>query len=146
MPRIILSAIQWFVIVCCVASCDSNEPSWVKLPTNEEIPYHIFLMTYEDGNYADQPFSIKATPKDESSELESQPISAEQCKNVKLAQTPDRIVLFYDELVLKEFSSFQYSENLPRPFLCDLQVENCMEMLNSLMAANQLVSDICTHS
>lgn len=73
-------------------------------------------------------------------------MSAEQCKNVEVAQTKDNLFIFYDELVLNGFSSTRYDPSLPRPFLCDMQHPFCRATLATIVAAKGVVSKVCSYS
>ena len=145
MPRLMRAAIVTLFLSATVVGCGQHDAEWKALPDEQDTAYHVFVKTYKDGAYADQPFSIKITSKTEP-EKESEPISAEQCKNVRLIQSKNTIYVFYDELILHGFSSMRYDRSLPRPFLCDMQQPVCRELLKVLAADNRTVSSVCTYS
>jgi hypothetical protein len=145
MPRIIAVAFLAVALAMSIASCGGNSPAWIALPSTAELPYLASVQTRKDGAYADQPFALKAVSKAHT-EADSQLISAEQCKNVKVVQTKDTIFIFYDELILNGFSSMRYDPSLPRPFLCDMQKTFCQDMLGNFVTAKNAVSNVCTYS
>lgn len=145
MPRLILSSAVTTGLSLLLVACGGGKPAWTTLPSASGSTYQVSLRTYEDGDYADQPFELRTTSKTGSGQG-GQLLSAAQCRNVKVAQTKDNLFIFYDELVLKGFSSMRYDESLPRPFLCDMQHLFCRETLAKIVAAKGVVSKVCSYS
>ena len=139
------TAMLMLFLSATAVACGREEPEWKALPDEKDTAYHVFIKTYKDGAYADQPFAIKVASRTKP-EKESEPISAEQCKNVRLIQSKGTLYLFYDELILHGFSSMRYHPSLPRPFLCDMQQPVCAEAFQKLVAENRTVSSVCTYS
>lgn len=143
MYRIISSTFILISLSLLLFSCQRKGPEWVALPSSEDLLYQVLVRTYTDGAYADQPFSVRVVSKI-NSKRDSVPITAAQCRNVKIAQTKDIVYIFYDELVLDGFSSMQYGYSLPRPILCDMRQEYCQDMLKSIVSSNEILSNVCT--
>jgi hypothetical protein len=131
------------MLALALAACVESKPVWRTLPSESGLSYEVSVRTYEDGNYADQPFELKTESKMESKNYVSF-LSAEQCKNVKVAQTKNIVFIFYDELVLNSFSSTRFDTSFPRPFLCDMQHPFCKTTLTTIIAAKGVVSNVCT--
>lgn len=144
MPRLIFSFVATAILSSALVACGDSKPAWTTLPSASGSTYQVSFRTYKDGSYADQPFELRTTSKTGSSQA-GQVLSAEQCKNVKVAQTKDNLFIFYDELVLKGFSSTRYDSSLPRPFLCDMRHPFCRTTLATIVAAKGVVSNICSY-
>lgn len=145
MPRLIFAFPIAAGVSLVLGACGGSKPAWTALPSEKGAAYQVSLRTYHDGGYADQPFELQTTSKTGSGQG-GQVLSAEQCKNVKVAQTKDNLFIFYDVLVLKGFSSTRYDASLPRPFLCDMQHPFCKETLATIEAAKGVVTKVCSYS
>lgn len=145
MPRLILSCILAVGLSSALVACEDSKPAWTTLPSASGSTYQVSVRTYKDDGYADQPFELQMASKTGSGQG-GQVLSAEQCKNVSVAQTKDNLFVFYDELVLKGFSSTRYDSSLPRPFLCDMQHPFCRATLEKIMAEKGAVSKVCSYS
>jgi hypothetical protein len=145
MPRLIFFIAVAAGLPVVLVGCGGSKPAWVKLPSASGSSYQVSIRTYKDEGYADQPFELRTTSKNGSGQG-GQILSAEQCKNVKIAQTKENLFIFYDEIVLRGFSSTRYDASLPRPFLCDMQHPFCRDTLAGIMVAKGVVSKICSYS
>lgn len=145
MPRLILATVAIAGTAISLVACGGNKPAWTLLPSADGSPYQVSIRTYNDGAYADQPFEVKAESKNFPEHSESI-LSAEQCKNVQIAQTKESLYIFYEEIVLNSFSSIRNYESLPRPFLCDMRNAFCKNTLREIVEAKGVVSKACTYS
>lgn len=125
-----------------LASCWASKPEPVALPHVNGNPYRVWLRTYQDGAYADQPFELFVRSK--SSKITKRVLFAEQCKDVSVAQTRDTLYVFYDALALGGFNSFHYGDE-PRVRLCDLHFADCVKAERQLALAGTKVSNVCTY-
>jgi hypothetical protein len=125
-----------------IAACSVPEPSAVALPSENGVPYRVLLQTFDDGAYADQPFRllIQAAGGEPKTVLR-----AAQCKDVRVGQTADALYVFYGELMLNGFSSFQFAANEPRVILCDLRASACASTQRELIEAGAKLSEVCTY-
>ncbi len=125
-----------------ISACDRRPPPALRLPVASDATYVLFLRTYEDG-YGDQPFELSSSPifgPDARFRL----LSAEQCRNVTVAQTPAVLYVFFDELMMTGgVSSFPY-DGRPRPVLCDLASPYCRQMRDDLVRTGVRLQPICT--
>jgi hypothetical protein len=87
----------------CALSGLLLKPDPVLLTSNKDAAYRTWLRTYHDGAYADQPFELFVRSK--SARTTSRVLSAAQCKNVSVVQTPDTLYVFYDGLVLNSLDA-----------------------------------------
>ena len=132
------------LIQLSLVSCGRSEPHPVALPTVPGVPYRVLVKTFRDGHYADQPFHLLVQIKGS----EGQPktiLRAEQCKDVQIAQTPRTLYVFYDEMILNGFSSFQYEANEPRVLLCDLHTPECIASRLALSRQAANLSNVCKY-
>lgn len=133
--------LTWLLLI---AGCGASEPSTVTLPTQGAIPYRVILKTFRDGDYADQPFHLLL--KAERGNAEPRTIlRAAQCKEVNVGQTPDTLFVFYRELALTSFASFQYDDNEPRIMLCDLHSPLCQSAHQELIRQGVNLAPVCTY-
>lgn len=127
-----------------VAACGGSEPPLVALPTENGVPYRLMLRTFADGSYADQPFHLLVKADGSSGEPKTV-LRAAQCKNVSVGQSADRLYVFYGELALNGFASFQYQANEPRVVLCDLQSQECLSIRRQLIRAGTRLINVCSY-
>ncbi len=127
-----------------VVACGSSEPQPETLPVSEGVDYQVSIKTFDDGAYADQPFHLLVRTKDRGSQSRTV-LRAEQCKDVAVAHTQDILYIFYDELVLDAFSSFQYEKDEPRIMLCDMHLPICVHIQTELTASGTQLSEVCTY-
>jgi hypothetical protein len=127
------------------AGCGRDGPAWKQLPASPDQAYEVSVRTFKDGAYADQPFHLRIRSRRPPGH-EIRVLAASQCENVKILQTPDYLYVFYDELALGGFSSSQFAESMPRPFLCDLRHAFCNARLDAALGAKETVSDVCTYT
>ena len=127
-----------------VVACGSSEPQPVALPVSEGVDYQVSIKTFDDGVYADQPFHLLVRTKDGGNQSRTV-LRAGQCKDVAVAQTQDILYVFYDELVLDSFSSFQYENDEPRIMLCDMHLPICVHIQTELTASGTQLSEVCTY-
>lgn len=120
-----------FLALLLVAGCGGSEPPTATLPTERGVPYRVMLTTFHDGAYADQPFRL-LLKADSSAGEPKNILQATQCKNVSVGQTADTLYVFYDDLAVSEFASFQYHANEPRVLLCDLHTSECRNIRQRL--------------
>lgn len=143
MPRLIPARVALVATVLSLTSCGRNEPAWTDLPAPSEVPFTVSLRTY-GGGHADRPFDLRVSSKTAAG-MESTVVRSSQCKNVRVLPRRDYIYIFYDELGLSGYSSFQYDASLPRPFLCDLRNRFCSELLQAAVSAKERVSSACSY-
>ena len=127
------------VVAFLLSGCGARDVPARPLPGAADAPYTLSLKTYEDG-HADQPFKLLISTPDEPAR---QVLFAEQCRNVVVAQTPRLLWVFYDELALKEFRSFNYGQR-PRPVLCDLAASHCRQTRDALARSGVRLQHLCT--
>jgi hypothetical protein len=139
-----MAAFAMMGAVLSLAACGGQKPSWTPLPSPAEIPYQVSARTFKDGSYADQPFQLRINSKSHP-ERGGLFISSGQCKNVTVAQTSDTIYVFYDQIVLNEFSSIRYGEEFPTPLLCDLHHPYCSSLLKQIAMTKGALSEVCTY-
>ena len=144
MSRLISYGTALAAIIFLIASCWRNEPAWNDVPSPPDLMYKISIRTY-GGGYADKPFDIKISSK-MPLRHESTVVQTDQCKNVKILARRDYVYIFYDELALNGFSSFQYHNSLPRPFLCDVRHQFCRSLLQVAEKNREPVYSVCTYS
>jgi hypothetical protein len=144
MSRLIHCAVAAVAFLMVFVGCGRREGPWSELPSSAGLPYTVSIRTHRDGQYADQPFELRIVSKLLPGRV-SQVIFAEQCKSVSVAQTSGNLYIFYDEIALRGFSSFQYADSLPRPFLCDMHQEFCRDTLQLITESKGLVSQACSY-
>lgn len=125
----------------CLQACHA-EPTPVALTSGSGVPYDTLLQTFRDGDSAEQPYRLlvretgtQNTPKTV--------MFAEECKNVNVIPTKDTLYVFYDELILQEFSSSRYAPWKPRVRLCDLHFQDCSDAQRRLMQAGARQTSVC---
>ena len=124
--------------------CGGLEPLPVALPNASGVPYRVMLKTFGNDPYADRPFDLLVEADGSLGEPKTV-LRAEQCKNVSVAQTAERLYVFYDELMLNGFASFRYQANEPRVVLCDLQTQDCLSSRRQLVQAGAKLSNVCSY-
>jgi hypothetical protein len=124
-----------------VAGC-AEQPVPTPLSKAADAPYRTLVTKYHDEDSPWQPFKLEIATESRPSELEHV-LFAEQCENVGVIQTPRTIYIFYDELVLREFGSFTYQPDEPRPLLCDLKASLCAEKRDALIRDGAKLSKVC---
>lgn len=144
MSRLILHRVALSAAALLLATCGRNEPSWVNLTSDQNLPYTVSIKTY-GGDEADKPFDIKLSSK-RAQGIESTIILTSQCKNVRVLPRRDYFYIFYDELALRGYSAFRYDASLPRPFLCDLRHQFCSELLRTAISGKESVSSACSYA
>ena len=127
-----------------VAGCGGSEPPTVTLMTEKGVPYRVMITTFHDGAYADQPFHL-LLKADHSAGEPKNVLQAGQCKNVSVGQTTEILYVFYDELAVSAFASFQYQANEPRVLLCDLHTPECRRIRQRLVGSGTKLSNICSY-
>ena len=127
-----------------VVACGSSEPQPMALPVSEGVDYQVSIKTFDDGVYADQPFYLFVRTKDRGNQSRTV-LRVEQCKDVAVAQTQDILYVFYHEIVLDAFSSFQYEKDQPRIMLCDMHLPICVHIQTELTARGTQFSEVRTY-
>jgi len=133
-----------FVSLLCLASCGGSAPDAVALPGVKDAPYRVLVRTYQDGAYADQPFHILVKQVNGREEPKTV-LWSEQCKNVSVAQEPDTVYVFYEELTLNGFTSFEFARWEPDVQLCDLHAPICRNAQRELARTGTRFSDVCSY-
>ena len=137
---------RWSAIVltaALLAGCNSSKPSPLPLAGTDGAPYRVWLRTYQDGEYADQPFELLVRAK--SGKITATILRAQQCENVSVAQTIDTIYVFYSHLLLTEFSSSQFSHDQPHVRLCNLHFADCANAQRHFARSKASLSNVCTN-
>jgi len=125
-------------------ACGRSEPPAVELAVQIGVPYRVLLKTFQDGAYADQPFHLLVQTRGGAFEPKTV-LRAEQCKNVTLAQTSDTLYVFYDELALTSFTSFESETSEPTILLCDVQASTCADVQRQLTKAGTKLTNLCSY-
>ena len=132
------------IITAAFLGACSSKPDPVLLASNKDTPYRTWLRTYHDGAYADQPFELFVRSK--SARTTVRVLSAEQCKNVSVVQTPDALYVFYEGLVLNAVDASEPSyADQPRVRLCPLQFADCAAAKRSFADAGRKPLNVCTY-
>ena len=127
-----------------LAACGRSQPEPVALPQVSGVPYQVLLRTFHDGDYADQPFHLLVkTPADDDPKTV---LRAAQCKNVSVAQTADKVYVFYEELTLAGFTSIEFDSREPTVLLCDQHASECIDARQRLERVGAKLSRVCTYS
>ena len=135
--------LNWIGLALLTA-CAPSGPEPVELPSATGVHYRVLLRTFQDGAYADQPFHLSI--KIPGSRFDPKTVlRAQQCKNVSVAQTPDTLYIFYDDLSLNLFSSSQIHATDPRVLLCDLHIPLCVNAQRKLAQAGGALTNVCTY-
>jgi len=146
MLRTLLRAMLFVVATCGVAGgCYNRNPPWIDLPRNENAGYVVSIRTFEDADAVAQPFKL-AMSSTSRKEWRQQVLSAEQCKNVSVYQGVERLIIFYDEIVLDGLSAYSNDPTLPRPLLCDNQYDLCQQLKEDLQAEEHRLVPVCTYA
>lgn len=140
MPRLIIRVVGT-ALLTLVLAC-SDEPEWRELPLSPGQSYRVQLRTFKDGDHLDHPFEIRLATHDDASRGATMLIS-NQCKDVNLVPLADRIYVFYDRIGLRHFTNMYY-DNLPRPVMCDIAIEQCRYTLAQLKGEGHQVYPVCT--
>lgn len=132
------------MITATLLGACSSKPDPVLLGPNKDAPYRTWLRTYHDGAYADQPFELFVRSR--SARKTASVLSAEQCKNVSVVQTPDTLYVFYESLVLKSLDASEppYSDQ-PRLKLCPLQFADCVAAKRRFADTGRKPMKVCTY-
>jgi hypothetical protein len=125
-----------------IAGCGGPEPPMVPVPQESGVHYRVFIKTFQDGAYADQPFDL-LVQADANAEPRTV-LRAGQCKNVSVGQTAGVLYVFYDELTLNVFSSQSARADEPQIALCDVQVHECSDARKRLAGRGIKLSNVCT--
>jgi hypothetical protein len=120
--------------------CSRGELSRIDVQGSSKLAYKVKLEIINDG-YGDKPFKITVISKD--LKMESQILFAEQCADVKVVPDKEYIYIFYRDMALHHFSSFQY-DSLPTPMLCDIQHPICAGLLQTLITQGARPTDVCS--
>ena len=134
---------QVAIVTALLAAC-ASKPDPLLLAANDDVPYRAWLRTYHDGAYADQPFELFVRSK--SANRATRVLSAEQCKNVSVVQTPDTLHVFYDALSLNAFNGTEPSyADQPRVRLCPRHSIDCASAQRDFERAGRRPVNVCTY-
>jgi hypothetical protein len=131
-------------LLLLIAGCGGSKPPTVPLPMQSGTAYRVMLKTFSDGAYADQPFHLLVVPRAGKAEPKTV-LRAAQCQDVDVGQAPKTLFVFYRELSLTSFASFQYEQNEPRILLCDLRFPLCQSARRELLQERIGLVPICTY-
>ena len=132
------------MIATALLGACSSKPDPVLLVPAADAPYRMWLRTYDDGDYADQPFELFVRSK--SAKVTTKILFAAQCKNVSVVQTPGTIYVLYDALALGSFNGTDaaYPDH-PLVRLCPLHSADCANAEQQFALAGRKPSNVCTY-
>lgn len=126
-----------------LASCAENDAPWQEMRSPDELMYAVNIRTYDEG-YADDPFDIRLRSK-VSSVREATVFQSTQCKNVLLLPRQDYLYVFYEFIIVANYSSVQHHKSFPRVFFCDVSHQFCSDLLKDAIARKEPMSQACTY-
>jgi hypothetical protein len=124
-------------------SCSAPQNPWTSLNSPPGTSYVVQYQLLGDRGYGDTPFKIRIFSRNNPQEVENL-IQTGQCKGVKVGLSTNLIYLFYDEIEIREFSSYSYIQNAPEVIICNIRERNCKTAYFELMNRGRYIADLCT--
>lgn len=107
----------------------------------DELNYNTYIKFYEEYN-GSHPFELMVESKGDY-KFQNIILFSEQCKNVKISPQKSEIYIFYDKIILENFSSSRYDSLMPTPILCDMSHSYCRGVLHSIIEKGGFVKSVC---
>lgn len=136
-------SLLYVMVFLFIGGCGRGDPPLHKLSDSSNLPYEVFLQTFKDGAYADQPFKLFTKGKSDDDKLPMEVLFASQCKNVQVVPTRQYLYIFYEYISLDSFTSIAYEPD-PTPFLCGLSHPVCKEIFEKAKKEGASAYQACT--
>ena len=133
---------QVLSVLGLLAACGGRPQRVDILPAAPGATYELRLDTYSEPDTVAQPFTLLIG--DRGSNVFRFVLSVEQCRNIDAAQMKDKVIIFYDQLVVDGFSGGDIDFKSTKFLLCENGLSICIDAKRDFISHGGSLVPICT--